>query len=75
MVHAAIIPPNDHLKENHFLGGGQTNYPKIEFDLRFLGGFHDIDVPVRLYRAGFPQIAVLAGTAGQVFSWQSWSSF
>lgn len=34
-----------------------------------------IFLPVRLYPVGFPQIAVLAGTVGQVFSVQSWFSF
>lgn len=80
MVHAAIIPPNDHLRGNHFLGGGGSDrFSKVRFlDLEgFLGGFvmNDIGLPARLYRAGFPQKAVLAGTAGQVFSLQSWSSF
>lgn len=34
-----------------------------------------IFLPVRLYPVGSPQIAVLAGTVGQVFSVQSWFSF
>lgn len=79
MVHAAIIPPNNHLKENHFFGRGSDRFSKVRFlDLEvFLGGvvMNDIDLPARLYRADFPQKAVLAGTAGQVFSSRSWSSF
>lgn len=48
------------------------------FRLRFFFFFswgNNIYQPVRLYRAGFPQKAVLAGTAGRAFFSQSWFSF
>lgn len=72
-------PPKQSPEGKSFFGRGSDRFSKVRFlDLEvFLGGFvmNDIDLPARLYRAGFPQKAVLAGTAGQVFSLRSWSSF
>lgn len=82
MVHAAVVAPYNHLRENH----DWSNYTAVYFLLLkhilsvFGKTFSNVEKyilgsPVRLYPVGFPRIAVVAGTVGQVFSVQSWFSF
>lgn len=81
MVHATVVSPYNHLWKiisHHItwlyflllrrissfgISGENISMEKYIF------------LPVRLYPVGSPQIAVLAGTVGQVFSVQSWFSF